>query len=130
MSRVREWDGVGSAYSGKSGRSKNVSDLSGLSRDVQLRLTGNYNKDRCGCSSHHHPENCLVPPPPPKKRFVNRGCSPRSDLREFRGAASQTIEAEDDESIEEVKLEELHKELKEAGNDPIFGSQEAYNIQT
>lgn len=117
-----------SAYSGKSKRS--ASDLSGLSRDVQLRLTGNYEKDRGGCSTHQHRDFSVRPPPIPPKEYVSRGCSPRSELKDFRSRASQTPEPEDDVSIEEVNVEELHRELKDIGNDPIFGSQDVYNIQT
>lgn len=87
-----------------------------------LRLTGNYNKDRCGCSSHHHKENCVKVPPIPPKEYAEQGCSPRSELRAFRSRGDQTLEVDDDVSIEEVNVEELHKELKEAGCDPIFGS--------
>ena len=69
------------------GKSVAGSHLRDLSKDVVLRLTGNYNKDRHLCSSHCHKNNATplpeypetIPlPPKPKKSFADAGVSPRS----------------------------------------------------
>ena len=56
--------------SAHSRRSK-FSEISDLSADVKMRITGNYAKDRKICSSHNHIENSVksdqveVPTPTP-----------------------------------------------------------------
>ena len=105
--------------------------------EALARLTGNYNHDRKICSSHEHSEikvplfSKKVSVQKSEKSTIRKSIKANSDKGEvlndndkktFRDQAvgSGAAVSSDNESIQEVNVEEVAKEVRDAACDPIW----------
>lgn len=92
-----------------------------LSREVHMRLYGNYDKDRKLCSCHQHDSHAfrLEPPGPVSPKLKLRPKRKPVMVDTAQSPGSLRTPSANEQSIEEVDLQQFAREVKEAACDPI-----------